>query len=222
MHNIDRTLLESGLDAFESDQFEFSDGYEMFGYAEAESPFDEVEEMELAANLLEITEEAELDQFFGNVIRNAARTVGKGIKTPVGQAVGGMLKGAAKKYLPMLGGAAGTFLGGPVGGAVGSQLASRLGSVFGLELEGLSPEDQEFELAKQFVRFAGAAAKDAAFTQETADPQTAAKTAVVGAAQKFAPGLLSGTAATITTTTGVAGRSGRWVRRGSKIILFGV
>ncbi|HSR11927.1 MAG TPA: hypothetical protein VLS90_10840 [Thermodesulfobacteriota bacterium] len=44
-----------------------------------------------------------------------------------------------------------------MGAAIGSQAASWAGKVFGLEVEGLSPEDQEFKVSKPFVRFAAAA-----------------------------------------------------------------
>ncbi len=223
MHDIDRTQmeLESEFDEFESDQFEFPEELETYGYAETESPFDEIEEMELAAELLGATDEAELDQFLGKLIKKVGRAAGRFVRSPVGQSLGGILKGAAKKYLPILGGAAGTFFGGPAGAAIGSQLASKAGSMFGLELEGLSPEDQEFELAKQFVRFAGAAANEVTTAPPTTDPQTAAKTAVVKSARRFAPGLLR-KATGYAPFAGRRGRSGRWIRRGRKIILFGV
>jgi hypothetical protein len=205
----------------EFEAFEFTEESEIFGETEAESPFSEAEEMELAANLLEVTDEAELDQFLGNLIRRAGRAVGTFVKSPLGRALGGVLKGAAKKALPIAGRAIGTYFGGPAGGAVGGQLASRAGRLFGLELEGLSAEDQEFEVAKQFVRLAGAATKNAVLTPPTIDAHTAAQTAVATAAQKFAPRLLrKGTI--IGVTPGVRGRSGRWIRRGRNIIIFNV
>jgi hypothetical protein len=58
-----------------------------------------------------------------------------------------------------------------------------------MELEGLSEEDQEFEVARQFVKFAGEAAKQAAQAPANVPPQEAAKSAVVTAAQQHAPGL---------------------------------
>lgn len=210
MHNIDRTQLESGYEAFESD-FEF--GFE----TDTESPFNEADEMELAADLLGVTTEAELDQFLGGLIKKAAGAVGRFIKSPTGKALGGILKGAAKQALPILGKAAGGFLGGPAGAALGGQLAGMASKTFGLELEGLSQEDQEFEVARQFVKFAGSAAKNAALASPATPPATAATTAATAAAQRFAPGLVGGAAAAIG-----GGRSGRWIRRGRKIILYGV
>jgi uncharacterized protein (DUF697 family) len=211
--------FESEIDALEADQFEFTDESELFGGTEMESTFDEVEEMEMAAGLLEVTDEAELDQFLGNLIKRAGRAVGRVVKSPVGRALGGILKGAAKKALPIVGGAIGTAIGGPAGGAIGGKLASTAGRIFGLELEGLSPEDQEFEMARRFVRFAGTAAKNAALASPTTPPQAAAQAAAVAAAQQHAPGLLRAAGASAKgMATGVS-RSGRWIRRGRNIIL---
>ena len=67
-----------------------------------------------------------------------------------------------KNSLPRAGGALGTFAGGPLGAPIGSGLASIGRRALGLELEGLSHEDQEFEAAKRFVRFAGEAVNNAA------------------------------------------------------------
>jgi len=211
--------FESEVDALEADQFEFTNGSELSGDTEMESAFDEVEEMEMAAGLLEVTDEAELDQFLGDLIKKAGRVVGRVVKSPVGRALGGILKGAAKKALPVVGGAIGGYFGGPTGAQVGSKLASGAGRLFGLELEGLSPEDQEFEVARRFVRFAGTAAKNAALASPTTPPQAAAQAAAVAAAQRHAPGLLraAGTAAK-GMATGLS-RSGRWIRRGRNIII---
>jgi hypothetical protein len=92
-----------------------------------------------------------------------------------------------------------------------------------MELEGLSQEDQEFEVARQFVKFAGEAAKQAAETSPNVPPQEAAKSAVVAAAQQYAPGLLRPTTPPPPAASGGAarGRSGRWIRHGRTIILLG-
>ena len=66
--------------------------------------FSEAETMELAGELTEITTEAELDRFLGDLISKAGRALGKVVRSPIGQAVGGWLKGAAKSALPLAGG----------------------------------------------------------------------------------------------------------------------
>ncbi len=137
-------------EAFESEQFEFAFEDEAEVYGETGSPFTEAEEMELVLELLEVTNEAEMDYFLGKVFKK----IGSGLKK-ISKPLGGILKGAAKQALPMLGKAAGAYFGGPAGAAIGGQLASKAGSLLGLELEGLSHEDQEYEVARQAVRVAG-------------------------------------------------------------------
>lgn len=80
MHDIDRTSEEyvPEIEELESDTFEFTEESE-FEDTEATSPFTEAEEMEMAAELLEVTDEAELDQFLGNLIKKAGRLVGRGV-----------------------------------------------------------------------------------------------------------------------------------------------
>lgn len=234
MHDLDRTQMETGdSEYFEGEAFDYQetgDAYEGEGeYGEAyemptaaASPFQEQEEMEFAAELLEVTSEGELDQFLGKLIRRASRKVGGFIKSPVGQALGGYLKGAIKKALP-LAGALGGFVGGPAGAALGSRLAPMAGRLLGLELEGLSHEDQEYEAARQLVRLAGAATSQAATASPAAPPQAVAQNAVATAAQGYAPGMLKGATPSGTRMMpGRRGKGGRWIRRGGVIVLFGV
>jgi hypothetical protein len=144
------------------------------------------------------------------------------VRRPVLNPLMGILRGAARKALPMLGAAAGTAIGGPAGAYLGNRVSSRAGRRFGLELEGLSPEDQEFEAARGFVRFAATAAQNAALAPPDANPDAAAKTAAIAAAQQHAPGLLRPVNPRPTPAMAGDGHSGRWVRRGRKIILMGV
>ena len=106
-------------------------------------------------------------------------------------------------------------------GGTSSSLATSAGKAMGLELEGLSQEDQEFEVARQFVRFAGEAAKNTAAASQSAPPATAANKGTVAAAKKHAPGLLRPSDGNGTNGRRSAMRSGRWIRRGNTIILFG-
>ena len=181
---------------------------EVYGEQSGEVPFNETQEMALAAELLSVSNEQELEQFLGGLIKSAGRAVGSFVRSPVGQALGGVLKDAARQALPIVGGAIGSAVGGTSGGDIGRKLATTAGRVFGLELEGLSGEDQEFEVARRFVRFAGAAAGRAAVAPRNMPPRQAARSAVVGAARRHAPGLLRGGAPT-------QGFRGRWGRRGS-------
>src|SRR5262245_54471367 len=228
MHNIDRTNLESNYGAYSGEydageySYEFESDQEFETY-DQEGPFSEAEEMELAAELLAVSNEAELDQFLSDLFKKASRAVGGLIKSPVGSALGGALKGVAKQALPMLGSAVGNALVPGVGGALGGKLASAAGRMFGLELEGLSYEDQEFEVAKGVVRLAGAAASNAAQAAPSTPPQQVVQSALTEAAQQHAPGLLSGAPKAAARPNGRCPHknSGRWVRKGNVIILVG-
>ena len=190
----------------ETFEFEFESGT-----AQSESEvFNEAEQMELAAELLEVRDEAELEQFLGSLIKKAGSAIGKVVKSPVGKAIGGFLKSAAKKALPIAGAALGGMVGGPIGAKIGSGLANVAGGALGLELEGLSNEDREFEAAKQFVRFAGETVKNAT-AAPAANPVAAARMAIQKAAQKHAPGFASGGA-----------KSGTWRRQGHNILVIGI
>ena len=205
MHDLDRTYRQLEGESFE---FEFNAEGE---WAEV---FQESELNELATELLEVQNDQELDQFLGGLIKKVGSAVGKVVRSPVGQALGGVLKTVAKQALPMAGAALGNLVVPGAGGIVGSKLASMAGSALGLELEGLSAEDREFEVAKQVVRLSADAARTA-LTQPGLNPQTTAQAAVGQALQKFAPGLAP-------QANGGRQSSGRWVRRGSKVVLYGI
>jgi hypothetical protein len=204
MHNLDRTQLEFGQETEfghefgETEQFLGSILGALTG-GELEIPLQESQELELASELLEVTNEQELEQFLGNVFSSVGDSVGKFIRSDTGRALGGILKGAARQALPVVGRAVGDWVR-PGGGAAGARLAQQAGSLLGLELEGLSPQDQEFEAARQFVRFASAATKHATAAPRNVAPQTAARAAAVAAAQHHAPGLARALATSVAPT----------------------
>jgi hypothetical protein len=250
MHDIDRTQVGLGnpMDALQ--------------HPAPGKVFSEGQEMDLAAGLLGTNNEAELDQFLGDLISKAGQAVGKFVSSPTGQAIGGLLKGAAGKLLPMAGQALGSYLGGPTGGQIGSQLASTAGGLLGLNSEAEAAE-REFEAARTIVRLAGDAVKNAAAAPPTANPIAVAQAAMIEAAKAHAPALLAPTPAPLTATplapsapqkeayypygSGQSGGgqpsfggpfggpgyggpqdsgigrqvSGRWIRRGNKIVLLG-
>jgi len=210
---MNRTLLDYNpeLHSFETDGFEAGE----LGWSSetgVEEVFSEIEEMKLAAEVLEVTDEADFDHFLGNLIGQAGQAVRRFVSSSTGQALGGLLKGAAKQALPMVKRALSGYVGADRGTQVGEQLTSKAGRIFGLELEGLSPEDKEFEVAKRFVRFAGAAVKNALSTPITAGPRAVAKMAIVQAAQRHAPGLLR-------VGLGAPKNTGHWHRHGHNIIV---
>lgn len=157
---------------------------------EAESPLSEAQELELAAELLEVSSEAELEYFLGNLFKKAVSGVKAFARSSVGRALGGALKGVAKKVLPIAGTAVGGYFGGPIGAKLGSGLGKLASNLFELELEGLSHEDREFEVARRFVQLGAAAARNAARAPRTLSPRIAARRALGSAARIYAPGLL--------------------------------
>jgi uncharacterized protein (DUF697 family) len=242
MHDIDRATLEFGQETsnFESEQFEFGQGEWSGEYGQQEGLFSESDEMELANELLSVTNEAELEQFLGSFLKKAASVAGQAIRSPIGQAIGGVLKGVAKKAIPLAGGAIGGYFGGPLGAKIGSGLASAAGSALGLEGESMGNEDREFEGARQFVKLAGDTVSRAV-SAGNGDPRAIAQAAAVAAARQFAPALLKTNAqgGSMTPSGGMGqqmqdrsqaggtvsqmrNQSGRWARQGRRIVLYGV
>lgn len=211
MHDLDQAV-QAGFGEMES-----------FEYPAAGQVFSENEVQELASEALEITSEGEMDQFLGDLISKASHAIGKFVKGPVGQALGGVLKTVAKQLLPQAGQALGSLIGSP---AIGGQIASAAGSALGLnEAEAA---EAEYEGAQTLVRLAGDAVKNAASAPPGAHPQAAAHAAVQQAAQIHAPGLAVPAAPRVRGGCGgeegaasAGARSGRWIRRGGKIILLG-
>ena len=224
MHDIDRTQAEMTWEAgpFGAGNYEGEGEGEWYG--EGETLISEADEMALAAELLDVSNEGELDQFLGDIFKQVSSAVGKAIKSPIGKALGGMLKPLAKQALPMLGGALGSAIPIPgVGTALGTAAGKAAGRMFGLETEGMSAEDEDFEVARRMVRLTADAAKNAAALPPSAaaSPQAAAKQALMTAAQTHAPGLLSSAANGAGKASGRPAQTGRWVRRGRNIVLLG-
>jgi hypothetical protein len=194
MHDLDTRMNES---------FEYD--------FEQEGVFGEAEVAQFASELMEVQNEAELEQFLGDLIKKAGSAVGTFINSPTGQALGGMLKSAAKQVLPM----AGKALGGYLGGGTGAQWGEKIGSFAGDHLEMESESEAEFETAKSFVRAVGEAVKNVAVTPAGGNLLNSVQAAVARAASTHIPALLSAGAA-------VGAAQGRWVRRGQRIVLHGV
>jgi hypothetical protein len=140
----------------------------------------------------------------------------------------------------MAGRALGGFFGGPAGAAIGGQLGSAA-----FESEEEEQEQQEWEAANAFVKMAGDAVKNLTSAPPAANPQAAAKTAVVEAAKVHAPAIVPALANGGARMNGAPhsfepsghgfeppahgfehpeaqGASGTWVRHGRKIYLHGV
>jgi hypothetical protein len=217
-HDIDRTQIGFGRRAGQ------------YAPASGGSIFNEDAHMNLAAELMDVNSEQELDNFLGDLISGAANAVGSFISSPTGQALGSGLKSVAKQLLPV----AGQALGGYVGGGAGSQVGGALGSAAAGLLDS-EVEEQEWEAANTFVKLAGEAAKKAAEMPPGADPHAVAEHAIVEAAKIHAPHLVAALTGEGNGTSGHCGcqhhphhhgetrrHAGRWYRHGEKIVLVGV
>lgn len=207
---MDQRLLDYNpvLEAFGAD--------ELFGEAAAhealESPLDETLESMLAAELLSVRNELGLRQCIARLIK----AVGSPSDLPDGaarvRALTDVLAEAARPLLlPLLQSIGAAPALAQLRAVRAPKLVSRAAELFGLELEGLSQEDKEFALARQFVRLGVAAALRAASLRD--EPRAAAAQALHSAALEHAPGLPGYTA---TEPSG----NGRWIRRGDQIVVF--
>lgn len=150
-------------------------------------------EIQQAAELLESVDRGELESYLVELIDRGPRIP----PPPVARALAGLLAQAA----------------GRVWQQPGALRGRSAGPLFGLELEGLSHEDQAFELARHFVRFASEATRRAGCANGGGSPQTVARRAVASAAQTLAPGLLPAAA-------GGSATAGFWFRRGRQVIVL--
>jgi uncharacterized protein (DUF697 family) len=163
---------------------------EMESESELEATFNETDQLELASELLAVQSEYELDQFLGKLIKKAKRALKSVAKIAVPGPLAGMLKKVAKVALPIAGGIAGGTFAPGIGNIIGKKLGGAAANMFELELEGLSAEDQEFEKARAFVRFAGNAVNRSTLLRKPVTPAKRANVAFRHAARRYAPGLL--------------------------------
>ena len=103
-------------------------------------------------------------------------------------------------------------------GDAGAAAGTLAGKVFGLELEGLSHEDREFESVRAFIRFAQELLRQLEGASPGADPRATVRSAVVRAARRRAPGLLRRDLPK--AANGSA--SGTWRRQNGHIVLSDV
>lgn len=160
---------------------------------ELEYPFSEAEELELAAELLAISNEEELDLFLGKMFKGIGRGLkkfGRFVGKKVLPALGKGLKAIGKVALPIVGKALGSFIPIPgVGTAIGGAIGTAVSKALELEFSGLPAEEAELEMARRFVRIAAAAARQAALANPQANPEAIANAALMSAARMYVPNL---------------------------------
>lgn len=161
---------------------------------------------ELAAELLEVQSEEELEEFLGALISGATRL----IRSPVGRALVQGAKKVARQALPTVGGALGDAVGGSTGRSIGRRLGQLAASRFELEAE-------ELESARRVIQTVQSAAKVAG-RMRGGSPQAVAKRAL-SKAMTMHRGASVGRRS---SRRPASGQGGRWVRRGRSIIVMGM
>jgi hypothetical protein len=154
-----------------------------------ETAMSPAQEAEFAGHLLQVRDEEELDHFLGGLVDFVGKAV-QGIRgaarSPQGRALIHAVKPLARAALPALGGAIGTAIAPGIGTQVGRTLGSAASSLFETEMSAMTPEEEEFETARRFVRYASAAAQDAACAPQGAPPQMVGEFSAFRAARRFA------------------------------------
>jgi hypothetical protein len=151
-------------------------------------------EMREAAELLEHADEGALEFYLAEMIgRVGGRRAADDVRAALARILG--------------------RLGRPLLRQTGASPRALAGRVFGLELEGLSPEDQAFEVARHFARFATDAARRAGRASGTTSAPIVAQRAAAAAAHKFAPGLQP-------TNPGSRPTTGTWFRSGRQLVVL--
>lgn len=157
--------------------------------------------IEQASKLLDATNQTQLDAFLRGLIDEAVRRSGGTLSAEAARAVLAVVKKTAAQTLPTLTAVFGADM--KPAPWRGESVVATAARVYGLELEGLSAEDRDFEIARQLIRFAQAATSRAANPPSALPAAAAVSAAVQSAARQFAPGLLP---------PGPTIQTGPWVR----------
>ncbi|MBX3304990.1 MAG: hypothetical protein KF751_02945 [Nitrospira sp.] len=212
------------MNEFEWGEAELPDTGEVYGEVGFESLLSEAEELELAAELLEVSSEEEMDQFLGKLFKGIGRGLkkfGRFIGKKVLPALGKGLRSIAKVALPIVGKIAGSFIPIPgVGTAIGGAVGRAVSNALELEFSGVNGEEAELEMARRFVRMAATAAQQAAMATPSQDAEVVANEAIVHAARTHLPHFRLRKAER-SDMPGVS-QQGRWMRRGQRIVVLGV
>lgn len=192
----------------------FGDESSILGEVSGQAFLDEFDEMELAADLLEVRDEAALERLLARLLRRRS-AAGNKDGAVAARALRPLLKQAARRAIPA--GGANRASGAPRGDA-----ENEAALYFGLDPEGLSDEDREFEVARSFVRFADAALRQAlaAASQHPASPSSARRAALL-AARRHAPGLIRTLAPYTPSGPSAPAGTGRWQRQGRNLVIVG-
>lgn len=141
----------------------------------------EFEELELASAFLDARNATELDNVVRRTLRRGEILAGRPLGSSLASELGSRIAHVGRSIRQVLN---------PSAIHRDSDVASEvMERIIGAELEGLSGEDQEFETARYFVRFALEATRAAAMAPKTSSPTAIAAAAQHVAARRYTPGL---------------------------------
>ena len=165
-------------------------------------PLQHEDELALAAQLLEVRQPAQFDAFLAQLL--GTTRAGRQLRgTPLARPLRQLLNRVLTPLMPLHGAA--------------QEHKRRAARIFGMELEGLSPEDKEFELARRVVRLVCAVSAELARPGAAAggEPPQKVASALLQAARTLAPGLLKHAAQVSAPPAG-----GRWRRMGGHVVVL--
>ena len=161
-----------------------------FARLKPRSPFSDVEERKLASDLLEVTNEAELEQVLGDLSKKARKGV-EPAGSKVNGPVEGLLKTVAKRALPSITAAVGASFGGPDRDASAAKLGSLVDQALQARVAGLTATDPDlekcrklFEKYRVFVRLAGKATRAASMAPKELTPVAVAHRVLADSAKE--------------------------------------
>lgn len=236
---LDEILSEGeGLDIGEAEYaFEQPEGpYDSTLYGEMEEGYPEESEwdnggdvlsegeaIDLAQELMNVTSEAELEEFLGGLfkkIKRGIRAVGRAALPIAGNFLKRHGASLLKRALPLVGSAVGSIVPGAgtlAGGALGGALSQLMPGETSYE----SDYEAKLDLSKRLVQtVANAAAQTAKDPSAAYDASAAAKRALAAQVQATLP-------PAVRQALRTGGRhhrrpsSGRWIRQGNQIIILG-
>ena len=185
------------------------------GRTDREAVAVDAESTELAAEFLDVVGQPSFTALLERLVRRTALASGRAVKDALVTELVGLLQLAAQRALPALN---------ALDTADTGTASTRASRFFGIELEGLSPEDQEFEAARRFVPLTVEAARQAALAPAQLPPVAAARQAATHAAKRYAPGWLRprrhASALAAARPSPLFAQAGRWVRHGPGVIVL--
>jgi hypothetical protein len=214
MHDLDRQQLE---------QYERTGPFGEPETGELGTQLSEAQEMALAAEVLEISSEEELGQFLKGLWDRTASTTGAAWRSDAVQKdLLPAVRKVAKVALPIVTKAITDRYAPGWGTTAGAAMALTAGQLLEAELEGLSGEDREFEIARSFVRFTDDAMQRAARAPAHVPSPAVAEVAISQSVGEHLPGLVPFLPQLLSDEPDSGepnGASGRWVRQGSSIVI---